>query len=60
MFSPPTCLWTDGISTGSPHRQVGFQMATQKYSKELSVLDAARERISFVFDHFKEVNVSIG
>lgn len=34
-------------------------MATQSYSKTQSVLDAARERIAFVFDHFKEVHVSI-
>src|SRR3990167_4765082 len=32
---------------------------TQVYRNDLNVLDAARERISFVFDHFENIHVSI-
>lgn len=32
---------------------------TQAYEKGRSVLDAARERISFIFDHFENIHVSI-
>lgn len=34
-------------------------MAIQVYSRGESVLDAARARIAFVFDHFEEIHVSI-
>lgn len=34
-------------------------MAIQIYSKTKNVVDAAKERISFIFDHFEHINVSI-
>lgn len=34
-------------------------MATQIYSKTRNVIDAAKERISFLFDHYENINVSI-
>ena len=32
---------------------------TQVYDRSKNVLEAARERVSFVFDHFESIHVSI-
>lgn len=34
-------------------------MFAQRYHKDKTVLDAARERVSFVFDQFETITVSV-